>query len=123
MNIYSSKKARFSCEEVIRTVKTKLPKESLFQKELMMSALKQAIINLNPLVMIKNIVMFIVEVGAIITTFLTIHDMLLGTNFLFNLQITLWLWFTVIFANFAESLAEIQGKARSESLKKTREVS
>ncbi|ADP76852.1 K+-transporting ATPase, B subunit [Methanothermus fervidus DSM 2088] len=107
---------------MIRTVKTKLPKESLFQKELMMSALKQAIINLNPLVMIKNIVMFIVEVGAIITTFLTIHDMLLGTNFLFNLQITLWLWFTVIFANFAESLAEIQGKARSESLKKTREV-
>jgi len=64
--------------------------------------------------------MLIVEIGAIISSILTVYNIFTGKNFIFNLQITIWLWFTVLFANFAEAIAESQGKARAESLKKTR---
>ncbi|MEN6290964.1 MAG: potassium-transporting ATPase subunit KdpB, partial [Methanobacterium sp.] len=62
----------------------------------------------------------VVEIGAIITTVITVISIFGGGNFSFNLQISIWLWFTVLFANFAESLAEIRGKAREESLRQTR---
>ena len=64
--------------------------------------------------------MLIVEVGAIIATLITLTNLVYGGNFLFNLQISIWLWFTVIFSNFAESLAEARGKARAQTLKNTR---
>ena len=70
--------------------------------------------------MLRNPVMFVVEIGAVITTLITIYNIFAGKPFGFNLQISIWLWFTVIFANFAEALAEGKGKAQAESLKQAR---
>ena len=71
--------------------------------------------------MMKNPVMFVVEVGSVATTILLIRDVLRHQGaFGFNLQITLWLWFTVLFANFAEAMAEGRGKAQADSLRKAR---
>ena len=72
---------------------------------------------LHPRHMMKNPVMFVVEIGSVLTTILLVRT---TTNFEFNLQITLWLWFTVLFANFAEAMAEGRGKAQAEALRKTR---
>ncbi len=74
-------------------------------------------LKLSPRHMVANPVMFVVEVGAVITTVLLVKG---GTQFGFNLQITLWLWFTVVFANFAEAMAEGRGKAQADSLRKAR---
>ena len=72
---------------------------------------------LHPRHMMKNPVMFVVEIGSVLTTILLLRT---TTNLGFNLQITLWLWFTVLFANFAEAMAEGRGKAQAEALRKTR---
>ncbi|WP_078130394.1 potassium-transporting ATPase subunit KdpB [Leptospira alexanderi] len=86
--------------------------------------LKEATVNtfkkLNPLSQTKNPVMFIVFLGALFTTWIFSKDLYHGIYSSFNLQIGLWLWFTVLFANFAEAIAEGRGKARTDSLKKTR---
>ncbi len=95
-------------------------KTSVFQPKFMIEALKLSIIRLNPVTMLRNPVMFVVELGSIITTIITIYNMLHNQAYIFNLQISLWLWFTVIFANFAEALAEGKGKAQAETLKKSR---
>ncbi len=69
----------------------------------------------------KNPVMFVVEVGAALTTVFLIRDMFTGGAALgFQLQIALWLWFTVLFANFAEAMAEARGKAQADTLRKTK---
>ena len=71
--------------------------------------------------MIKNPVMFVVEVGAVLTSMQLLGGMLRHAGpFGFGLQITVWLWFTVLFANFAEAMAEGRGKAQAETLRKTR---
>ncbi len=76
---------------------------------------------LNPRTLMKNPVMFVVEVGAILTTFDLVYGAVKhGGGFGFALQITLWLWFTVLFANFAEAMAEGRGKAQAETLRKAR---
>src|SRR5690349_13711540 len=76
---------------------------------------------LDPRTMIKNPVMFVVEVGALLTSMQLILDTLHHRGaFGFGLQITLWLWFTVVFANFAEAMAEGRGKAQAETLRKAR---
>src|SRR5664279_2444082 len=76
---------------------------------------------LDPRVMIKSPVMFVVEVVAALTTVIFVRDLLTGgANLGFTFQIILWLWFTVLFANFAEAVAEGRGKAQAESLRKTR---
>ena len=93
---------------------------SIFQGEILKQSFKGLFTRLNPLTLIRNPVMLIVEAGAVITTVLTILNLISGASFAFNLQITIWLWFTVLFANFAEAIAESQGKARAESLRKTR---
>lgn len=86
--------------------------------------LKEAILNtfkkLHPFLQAKNPVMFIVFLGALFTTWIFFKDLYYGIYSSFNLQISLWLWFTVLFANFAEAIAEGRGKARTDSLKKTR---
>src|SRR5450631_4703632 len=70
-------------------------------------AITDALVKLNPRTMMKNPVMFVVEVGAVMTTVLTVRDLTTGTGVVsFTFQITLWLWFTVLFANFAEAMAE-----------------
>ena len=80
-------------------------------------ALFDSFLKLNPMHMMRNPVMFVVEVGSVITTFLLLQG---GKHSGFNLQITLWLWFTVLFANFAEAMAEGRGKAQADSLRKAR---
>lgn len=93
---------------------------SIFEAKTLIEALKGSLKRLNPLTLLRNPVILVVEIGAIITTLIGITNLVYGGNFLFNIQISIWLWFTVIFANFAESLAEIRGKARAKSLKTTR---
>ena len=76
---------------------------------------------LDPRMMIKNPVMFVVEVGAPLTTVLLVADLAARRRGIgFELQITVWLWFTVLFANFAEAMAEGRGKAQADTLRKSR---
>jgi len=87
----------------------------------MTRALGDSFRKLNPVTMMKNPVMFVVEVGSVITTILLIRDIAKGAPGIgFDLQITLWLWFTVLFANFAEAMAEGRGKAQADNLRKAR---
>jgi K+-transporting ATPase ATPase B chain len=102
---------------------TKSKKRSFFDPVIVKKALWDSIKKLNPMYQIKNPVMFVVEVGSILTTLLFFHALLTGKGEAspsFILQITAWLWITVLFANFAESMAEGRGKAQAESLRKTR---
>ena len=91
--------------------------KSLWDAKIIRRALMDAVVKLDPRTMMKNPVMFVVEVGSVVTTSLLFVD---KTSFGFNLQITLWLWFTVLFANFAEAMAEGRGKAQADTLRKAR---
>src|SRR5215471_13480461 len=92
--------------------------KSIWDLKLVRSASWSSLLKLNPRHMMGNPVMFVVEIGSVITTILLIlHP---HQAFRFNLQITLWLWFTVLFANFAEAMAEGRGKAQAETLRKAR---
>src|SRR6201987_5634542 len=93
----------------------------LFDREIMRRAIRESFVKLNPLLVAKNPVMFVVEVGAALTTIFVIKDAFSGTGgALFGIQIALWLWFTVLFANFAEAMAEARGKAQADALRKTK---
>jgi K+-transporting ATPase ATPase B chain len=93
----------------------------LFDPEIVRRALKDSFLKLNPAVQFKNPVMFVVEVGAAVTTVLLLRDLLTGMPGTgFSLQIAIWLWFTVVFANFAEAMAEARGKAQADTLRKTK---
>src|SRR5512135_2515362 len=91
--------------------------KAIWEWKIVRRAVLDSLIKLNPRKMMGNPVMFVVEVGSVITTVLLFKG---GTQFGFNLQITLWLWFTVLFANFAEAMAEGRGKAQADSLRRTR---
>ena len=101
----------------------KAKKINIWQSKFIFPAVRDSIKKLHPLAMARNPVMFVVELVTIITTIVVVGDLVSGRNILFNLQISLWLWFTIIFANFAEALAEGQGRAQAESLKKNRSES
>jgi K+-transporting ATPase ATPase B chain len=93
----------------------------LFDPEILRRATKESFFKLNPRVVAKNPVMFVVEVGAALTTVFVIKDAVTGAGgLLFGIQIALWLWFTVLFANFAEAMAEARGKAQADNLRKTK---
>jgi potassium-transporting ATPase ATP-binding subunit len=92
----------------------------LLTREIAIQAVKDSFIKLNPVVLIKNPVIFIVWIGALITTVVVFADIIGGHFSSFNFQITIWLWFTVLFANFAEAVAEGRGKAQADSLRKSR---
>ncbi|MDP4006667.1 potassium-transporting ATPase subunit KdpB [Methylobacterium sp. NEAU K] len=97
------------------------PSSSLFSAALVGPALLGSVRKLDPRAMIRNPVMFVVEVVAALTTVLFVRDLAVGaSDLLFSGQIILWLWFTLIFANFAEALAEGRGKAQADSLRRTR---
>jgi len=83
-------------------------------------AIGDSFVKLHPRLMMKNPVMFVVEVGAAMTTLEVFKDLAMGANIGFTLQITIWLWFTVLFANFAEAMAEGRGKAQADTLRKTK---
>ena len=94
---------------------------SLWDAKIVRQALLDSVIKLNPRTMMKNPVMFVVEVGSVITTVLLVRDLARhAPGFGFDLQITLWLWFTVLFANFAEAMAEGRGKAQAETLRRAK---
>jgi K+-transporting ATPase ATPase B chain len=94
-------------------------KRALFESSIVKRASVDALKKLNPMLMAKNPVMFVVEVGSVVTTALLILPHHAG-HFGFNLQITAWLWFTVLFANFAEAMAEGRGKAQADALRKAK---
>src|SRR5690349_5803939 len=100
---------------------TQIRKKSLADSAILSRAILDSFRKLKPRTMAKNPVMFVVEVGALVTTFQSIwyvaHH---AGHFGFGLQITLWLWFTVLFANFAEAMAEGRGKAQADTLRKAR---
>src|SRR6266508_4210156 len=98
-------------------------KQTTFQRELYQRAIVESFVKLNPRLMVRNPVMFVVEVGSVLTTALWIQALagkgeapawFIGT-------VALWLWFTVLFANFSEAVAEGRGKAQAESLRKARQ--
>ncbi|HEY5469390.1 MAG TPA: HAD-IC family P-type ATPase, partial [Bacteroidales bacterium] len=92
----------------------------LFTREIAIQALKDSFVKLNPRTLVKNPVIFIVGIGALMTTVVVFVDIYNRQFSSFNFQITLWLWFTVLFANFAEAIAEGRGKAQADSLRKSR---
>jgi K+-transporting ATPase ATPase B chain len=94
---------------------------AMLDPKIVVPALVSSFAKLDPRLMIKNPVMFVVEVVATLTTIIFVRDLVTGGEHLgFTFQIILWLWFTVLFANFAEAVAEGRGKAQAESLRKTR---
>jgi K+-transporting ATPase ATPase B chain len=104
---------------------SKTQNTSLFQKELVNEALKHSFIKLNPKIMFRNPVMFTVEIGTAIMLFVTIYSAFSADkaqgSFGYNLTVFLVLLLTLLFANFAEAIAEARGKAQADSLRKTRE--
>ncbi len=94
---------------------------SLADKKILGRAVFDSFVKLHPQTLVKNPVMFVVEVGAVLTTFQLAWNVFHRAGQIgFGLQITLWLWFTVLFANFAEAMAEGRGKAQADSLRKAR---
>ena len=95
-------------------------KSSLFNKRIVLQATADSFLKLKPALLIKNPVIFIVAIGSILTTLLVAAGIFQGSFSSFNLQIAIWLWFTVLFANFSEAIAEGRGKAQADSLRKNR---
>src|ERR1700741_3749159 len=91
--------------------------KAVWEWKIVRRAIWDSVLKLNPRKMMGNPVMFGVEIGSVITTVLLLKG---GGAFKFNLQITLWLWFTVLFANFAEAMAEGRGKAQADTLRRAR---
>src|SRR5271169_3341291 len=91
--------------------------KAIWEWKIVRRASLDALLKLNPRKMMGNPVMFVVEIGSVITSVMLFRG---GADFTFNLQITLWLWFTVLFANFAEAMAEGRGKAQADTLRKAR---
>src|SRR5580704_1691574 len=111
-----------SAHDTTSLIPKKAPRaRPLFDPPIVKRAIKDSFVKLNPRSMMKNPVMFVVEVGALMTTFLAVRDIAVGAPVAgFTFQITLWLWFTVLFANFAEAMAEGRGKAQADTLRKTK---
>src|SRR6202795_118894 len=99
----------------------RVPVSAMLDPKIVIPALGSSFAKLDPRLMMKNPVMFVVEIVAALTTVIFLRDLVTGgANLGFTFQIILWLWFTVLFANFAEAVAEGRGKAQAESLRKTR---
>jgi K+-transporting ATPase ATPase B chain len=96
----------------------KSEKRNLFDPAIVRVAVRDSFAKLNPRLQAKNPVMFVVLAGAVLVTALLVRDVASGQQVLFNVQIALWLWFTLLFANFAEAMAEGRGKAQAEALRK-----
>lgn len=96
-------------------------KSSLLDPTIVRAALREALVKLNPRLVAKNPVMFVVELGSALSTLYFLKELATHTgNPAFTGQVSLWLWFTVLFANFAEAMAEGRGKAQADSLRKTK---
>jgi potassium-transporting ATPase ATP-binding subunit len=103
------------------TSRKSLPVSALFDPKIVIPAIGSAFVKLNPRTLVKNPVMFVLEVVTALTTVILIRDLVTGSgNIVFEFQIILWLWFTVLFANFAEAVAEGRGKAQADTLRRQR---
>ena len=103
------------------TLRKRMPVSALADPKIVVPAIGSAFVKLDPRTLIKNPVMFVVEIVAALATILLVRDAMTGgENLAFTGQIVFWLWFTVLFANFAEAVAEGRGKAQADSLRKTR---
>src|SRR5579863_7432496 len=98
---------------------SKKSKRSLWDMKIVRRAVWDSLVKLHPVTVMRNPVMFVVEAGSVVTTVLLFLERAHG-SFAFNLQITLWLWFTVLFANFAEAMAEGRGKAQADALRRAK---
>jgi K+-transporting ATPase ATPase B chain len=102
-------------------IRKRMPVSALFDPKIVGPAISASFVKLDPRTLIKNPVMFVLEVVTALTTVILIRDLLTGgAHLLFEFQIIVWLWFTVLFANFAEAIAEGRGKAQAETLRRTR---
>ena len=102
-------------------IRDNMPVATMTDPKIFVPAIGEAFLKLNPRHMIGNPVMFVVEIVAALTTILFIRDLVTGgTGLAFSFQINLWLWFTVVFANFAEAVAEGRGKAQAATLRKAK---
>jgi len=99
---------------------SKAPALSIFDPALLTPALGSAFIKLDPRQLVRNPVIFVTEIVALVVTVMFVRDLLAGTGASFSGQIAAWLWFTVLFATFAEAVAEGRGKAQADSLRKTK---
>jgi potassium-transporting ATPase ATP-binding subunit len=107
--------------ETVQKMNKRMPVATMLDPAIVMPAIGSSFRKLDPRLMVKSPVMFVVEIVAALTTVIFIRDLATGSeNLPFTFQIILWLWFTVLFANFAEAVAEGRGKAQAESLRKTR---
>src|ERR1700722_18564032 len=106
--------------EVVKMNK-RMPVSAMLDPKIVFPAIGSAFAKLDPRLMIRSPVMFVVEVVATLTTIIFLRDLLTGGAYLsFTFQIILWLWITVLFANFAEAVAEGRGKAQAASLRSAR---
>jgi K+-transporting ATPase ATPase B chain len=102
-------------------IRKRMPVSALLDPKIVLPAISSAFVKLDPRTLIKNPVMFVLEVVTALTTIILIRDLFTGGGHIgFEFQIILWLWFTVLFANFAEAVAEGRGKAQAEALRRQR---
>jgi K+-transporting ATPase ATPase B chain len=103
------------------TSRKSMPVSALFDPKIVLPAIGSSFVKLNPRTLMSNPVMFVLEVVTALTTIILIRDLVTGGgHILFEFQIVLWLWFTVLFANFAEAVAEGRGKAQADTLRRQR---
>ncbi len=102
-------------------IRKRMPVSALLDAKIVVPAVSAAFVKLDPRTLVKNPVMFVLEVVTVLTTVILIRDLLTGgQNIGFEFQIIIWLWFTVLFANFAEAVAEGRGKAQADTLRRQR---
>src|SRR4029453_8579722 len=102
-------------------IRKRMPVSALFDPKIVVPAIGSAFVKLNPRSLMKNPVMFVLEVVTILPTIILIREGFSGGEHIgFEFQIVLWLWFTVLFANFAEAVAEGRGKAQAAALRRQR---
>ena len=102
-------------------IRKRMPVSALLDPKIVAPAISQAFVKLDPRTLIKNPVMFVLEMVTVLTTVILVRDLVTGGGQIgFEFQIIVWLWFTVLFANFAEAIAEGRGKAQAEALRRTR---
>src|SRR5215467_2335069 len=102
-------------------IRKQIPITTLVDPKIVLPAIRAAFVKLNPRTLAKNPVIFVLEVVTALTTIFLVRDIVLGGgNIGFEVQIVLWLWFTVLFANFAEAVAEGRGKAQANTLRRQR---
>jgi K+-transporting ATPase ATPase B chain len=103
------------------TLRKRVPVSALFDPKIVVAAIGSAFVKLDPRTLVKNPVMFVLEIVTALTTVILIRDLVTGGAHIgFEFQIILWLWFTVLFANFAEAVAEGRGKAQADTLRRQR---